>query len=101
MPSLLKSYLNPDKLEPELAQEFKQYSHSFLKSLMFASKIDKPCPKMVKELSVSLGPLPRGVKKTLIFDLDETLIHCSQNQKMEFDHIITITIPDAGSTKVL
>jgi hypothetical protein len=37
---MLKSFLNPKKLEPSMAEEFKNYSHTLIKSLNFTSKLE-------------------------------------------------------------
>jgi FMN phosphatase YigB (HAD superfamily) len=34
-----------------------------------------------------------GKKMTLIFDLDETLVHCEHNKMLNFDHIVSIHAP--------
>jgi len=55
-----------------------------------------------------LGSLPRNgtikiitiVKKTLILDLDETLVHCNQVENKEWDHIIEIEFPNSGLMQV-
>lgn len=36
---------------------------------------------------------PQG-KKTLIFDLDETLIHCNENQNSQSDVRVPVTFPN-------
>lgn len=36
---------------------------------------------------------PKG-KKTLIFDLDETLIHCNENQNSQSDVRVPVTFPN-------
>jgi CTD small phosphatase-like protein 2 len=36
-----------------------------------------------------------SIKKTIIFDLDETLVHCVEDyQNHNVDHIITVTFPN-------
>lgn len=32
-------------------------------------------------------------KKTLVLDLDETLIHCNENLNLPFDIVVPITFP--------
>lgn len=39
----------------------------------------------------------RIVKKTVVFDLDETLIHCNENQTLKADTYIPITFPSGDS----
>lgn len=36
-------------------------------------------------------------KKTVVFDLDETLIHCNENQNLKADVYLPITFP-SGDT---
>ena len=48
--------------------------------LRFMSRMSKPSPKEIEERSVSFGELVR--QKTLIFDLDETLIHSVHLNKL-------------------
>lgn len=41
---------------------------------------------------VYLPPLRPGIKKTLIFDIDETMIHCLEDQTQTPDVIIRIPL---------
>ncbi len=40
-----------------------------------------------------------GKKKTLVLDLDETLIHCYENLEMETDLVLSMTV-DGSKVKV-
>jgi CTD small phosphatase-like protein 2 len=45
-------------------------------------------------------PLPRhsGIKKTIIFDLDETLVHCIDDiENNPCDQIINVTFPNGDT----
>lgn len=41
---------------------------------------------------IELPPIEEG-KKTIIFDLDETLIHCNENQNDDFDVRVPVHFP--------
>ena len=39
------------------------------------------------------------VKKTIVFDLDETLIHCNENQNLRADVYLPITFPSGDTAQ--
>lgn len=39
-------------------------------------------------------------KMTLIFDLDETLVHCEHNEMTSYEHIVTIDAPSGEKVDV-
>ena len=39
-------------------------------------------------------------KLTLIFDLDETLVHCEHNEMISYDHIVSINAPSGDIVDV-
>ena len=42
-----------------------------------------------------MPPFREGIKKTLVFDLDETLVHCIENPiPGQCDHVVTVTFPN-------
>lgn len=43
--------------------------------------------------------LPLATKPTLIFDLDETLIHCNENANMPCDILLPIKFPNGSTVK--
>ena len=45
---------------------------------------------------IYLPPLPTGIKKTLIFDIDETMIHCLEDDRYTPDVTIKIPLDDEG-----
>lgn len=55
----------------------------------------------------TLGPIARPPKcasdrvKTIIFDLDETLIHCDDESNLPCDHEIEIQVPEGEQLKVI
>jgi CTD small phosphatase-like protein 2 len=48
----------------------------------------------------SIRSLPKSTKlNTIVFDLDETLIHCNENTEMPHDVLLSIFFPNGESTK--
>jgi len=43
--------------------------------------------------------LQQSVRNTLVFDLDETLIHCNESTEVPHDILLNITFPNGDSTK--
>jgi CTD small phosphatase-like protein 2 len=47
-----------------------------------------------------IRPLPKSTKlNTIVFDLDETLIHCNENIDIPHDTLLSIVFPNGESTK--
>lgn len=44
-------------------------------------------------------PPSQNVRNTLVFDLDETLIHCNESIEVPHDVLLNITFPNGDSTK--
>lgn len=44
--------------------------------------------------NVSVRPLQKATRQTIIFDLDETLIHCNENTNIPFDVSLPIKFPN-------
>jgi len=64
-----------------------------LQSLQYVKQKLTPAPAR-PHLSVSLPPLKRANQKTIIFDLDETLVHCIEDfRERQVDHIIRVDFP--------
>ena len=45
---------------------------------------------------IYLPPMRPGIKKTVIFDIDETMIHCLEDESKRPDVIIKIPLDDEG-----
>jgi CTD small phosphatase-like protein 2 len=44
--------------------------------------------------NISIKPLPKVHRQTIIFDLDETLIHCNENLTVPHDVSLPIKFPN-------
>lgn len=82
-----KSYSN-DNISVLYRKHFKQC----VQSLGLLRKIAKSKNPIPKEKLVELAPLP-SKKKTIIFDLDETLIHCNEDQASSYDVKVPVHFP--------
>jgi len=54
---------------------------------------------MIEQKAVYLPKCNRKVKKTLVFDLDETLIHCNNSYMEPSDIVLNMTFPDGITSK--
>ncbi|CAG9326573.1 unnamed protein product [Blepharisma stoltei] len=72
----------------------KDHLHETYLALKTTRELPAPDIKLVKARQISLPRKPGCEnKKTLIFDMDETLIHCEESKWIETDAQITITLP--------
>lgn len=73
------------------------YRDHFLQSfhaLGFVSML-KPVPEeAIRAKNVSLERRPTLFNKTIVLDLDETLIHCNENLSLPADTIVSINFPN-------
>ncbi|CAD8048105.1 unnamed protein product [Paramecium primaurelia] len=62
-----------------------------LKQVQFQQVEDKE----IQEKKIKLEPYPQNLKfkKTVIFDLDETLVHCNEEETMSSQIVLPITFP--------
>lgn len=81
----------PCDLPSEIKLAFQQHFNQTLQSLAFFKKLKLEGYKS-NGLSVELGPSPKN-QKTLVFDLDETLIHCKTDQSGPCDAKVPVTFP--------
>lgn len=79
------------------------------KALVYLKNIEKPSDAEIKARRINLPPLEDKSKerelivdkKTLVFDLDETLIHCVDNIELEKpDTVLYVHIPGSGMKRV-
>lgn len=66
-----------------------------LQALLFIKTLKPVPPQVLAAKSIDLPPPKKPfIKKTLIFDLDETLVHCIEDFENEnVDHVISISFP--------
>ena len=65
-----------------------------LQALQYMKTVEIPSLEEIKDKMIQLPPMPEGFK-TLIFDMDETLIHCVDDIEVERpQHIIDIQFED-------
>lgn len=95
MHDLHKALGEPGSLPAHVVQLFKSHFNQTIQSLMFFKNLQlKGYGHNGKECR--LGPKD-GNKKTLIFDLDETLIHCNADQNGPADVRVPVTFPNGDS----
>ena len=56
-------------------------------------------PQQLRQKTVFLPKLKRKVKKTLIFDLDETLIHTNNDPRQKSDVVVDMVFPDGQRSR--
>lgn len=74
-----------EKRESGQKREFYDHFLASVQSLEYIEHTDKPEDDDIIGKKVYLPPKREGIKKTLIFDLDETLIHCNENPSAPCD----------------
>jgi CTD small phosphatase-like protein 2 len=72
----------------------KTHLNASIDILQYIKSGNKPMPSMG-----NLRHLPPTKKPTLIFDLDETLIHCNENASMPCDVLLPIKFPNGATVK--
>jgi len=53
----------------------------------------------LKSKFLNLPPIKRGAKKTFVFDLDETLIHCDSDMTKKYDLNVEMTFPSGNTAE--
>lgn len=81
-------------MSESLGKRFQEHFCNLIKQLRWAHRLPKPRQTAGKQ--VHLGPMKKGRKKTLILDLDETLVHCSQSDNIVWDTYIDMDIDQIG-----
>lgn len=85
----------PGVLAERTELAFKTHFNQTIQSLMYFKNLQLKGYCFVGK-QVMLGPKD-GVKKTLVFDLDETLIHCNADQNGPCDARIPVTFPNGDT----
>jgi len=91
--NLEKHHRNWDELD-YFCQIYKEHFIQSFQSLTFCKYLKPVDPKLLAQKKVMLPKRPTHKdKKTVIFDLDETLIHCNESADMPCDVILPIKFP--------
>lgn len=74
---------------------FRQHFKQTLQSISILSKLAIPTQESISDkIIMDLPDISHKTnKKTIIFDLDETLIHCNENQNDNYDIKVPVTFP--------
>ena len=71
---------------------FRQHFKQTLQTIAILSKFGQPSEEAIAEKMIVL-PEMETFKKTIILDLDETLIHCNENQNDDYDVKVPVNFP--------
>ncbi|CAD8089018.1 unnamed protein product [Paramecium sonneborni] len=84
-------YQNPQTLEQQL---FKDHAIQTYNCIGFCLNLKDPDPQILRSKAIDI-PRKQNCKfqKTVVFDLDETLIHCNENQFLKADVHLPIRFP--------
>jgi CTD small phosphatase-like protein 2 len=85
---MLKKSLNGE-VNPSVAKSYADHFEQSLQSLSFMKKLQPINEDCLLDRKIYLPP-NRDHKKTLILDLDETLVHCNENSDLPCDQTIQI-----------
>lgn len=83
--ALYKHSIDPDSLTLQ-ERSFIDHFEQSLQSLSFVKKLQPIDEECLLERKIYLPPNPYN-KKTLILDLDETLVHCNENTNSDSDEL--------------
>ena len=87
---ILSGYSNSNNQVSQLA---KTHLSTSLQLLQYTKKVPKPASvKPVRKL-------PKTIRKTIVFDLDETLIHCNDSPNKPSDIVLPIFFPTGECTR--
>lgn len=90
--ALIAAYANPKPTSFD--QLCRNHLVASLDILHYIKNTNKPLPPMPNPKK-----LPPSSKPTLVFDLDETLIHCNQHATMPCDVLLPIRFPNGAVVK--
>ena len=81
------------------ADKYQQHFLVTYKAMKDQKFLKLSVPRQLKQKMVYLPKLNRPCKKTLIFDLDETLIHTNNNHHQKCDVVIDMSFPDGQRSR--
>lgn len=94
--SIIRGYMAPDITKP--IEQIREHLLQTMQAQQFAKSM-KPTQQCVIEDKRTL--LPPTQRKTIVFDLDETLIHCNESVKVHGDIVLPIKFPTGEVIEVL
>ena len=71
---------------------FRQHFKQTIQTITILSKMAHPSEEAISDKMILLDDIEEN-KKTIILDLDETLIHCNENQNDDFDVKVPVHFP--------
>jgi hypothetical protein len=96
---MLKKSLNGE-VNPSVAKSYADHFEQSLQSLSFMKKLQPINEDCLLDRKIYLPP-NRDHKKTLILDLDETLVHCNENSDLRCDQTIQIKFTNQEIIEVI
>ncbi|CAD8151823.1 unnamed protein product [Paramecium octaurelia] len=88
----LRNYLKGLNLEGLYAQMYINHFVQQFHSLQLSKQMQQPDQNKLEAKMLQLQKIKN--QKTLVLDLDETLMHCNEQQQMKFDFKIPIQMPN-------
>ncbi|KAL4505421.1 hypothetical protein ABPG72_002483 [Tetrahymena utriculariae] len=89
---LMKAFKTPYPMD-QMSILFRQHFLQTCQGVLYSNLARPVNPKDLVTKKVQLGPRNPKYKKTLIFDMDETLIHCNESASTPSDVIIDVRFP--------
>ena len=74
-------------------QVYKEMTIHIYQSIAFLKSLEKPSEEEVKNKTVYFDFLEGPKKRCLVFDLDETLVHCVRTPGQQADVYLDIKMP--------
>jgi hypothetical protein len=102
--SLLTSLVTQVKetQETDVEQVYKDHLYSTFNALRFIKSMTKPSAEQIYSKRVNLPKKGRRERKTMIFDLDETLVHCCEEDQLpNADIVLPVELPSGDVIKVM
>ncbi|CAD8108497.1 unnamed protein product [Paramecium sonneborni] len=98
--SLIESFRHiiPQNQEQQL---FRDHAVQTFNCVSFCVKLQEPSKMILEQKQIEIPPMKSNYKfkKTVVFDLDETLIHCNENQNLRADVYLPITFPSGDKAQ--
>ncbi|CAD8045533.1 unnamed protein product [Paramecium sonneborni] len=82
-----------------LSQLYRDHALQTYNSISFCLNQTVPSDSIIEKKLVNLPQRNTKFRKTVVFDLDETLIHCNENQNIKSEVCIPITFPSGDTVQ--